>query len=200
MIDEGYVKFNPNWDKSEIKVNTRLLEELNIYRTKLIGQNMIGKIPNGPGFGNISIKHTEGFLISGTNTGHLPLLQCSDMALVNKWDIAENTVWCKGETCASSETMSHAVIYDANPKVQAVIHIHHFTFWEKSLGKVPTTSTSNAYGTPELAMEISALVKATESPEGIINLAGHEEGILFYGKALPDTYALIQEWYEKLVR
>lgn len=129
MIDEGYIKFNCDWDNSTLSVSEALLRKLNDYRDLLVKRNMIGKIHDGPGFGNISVRYNNGFLISGSDTGHLKTLTKRDIAFVTSVDVQKNKVFCVGETIASSESMSHAVIYNTT-NANAVIHIHHNHLWK----------------------------------------------------------------------
>lgn len=187
-MDEGYIKFTCNWEKKPIKLRDSDLFKINTYRSKLIQQNMIGKISNGPGFGNISIKTADGFVITGSNTGHKNSLSISDCALVNYVDINKNRVACIGQTIASSESMTHAVIYK-NTMAHAVIHIHHKNLWKLLLNKLPTTKTEVPYGTPEMAIEIKQLIKNYTSR--LFILGGHEEGIIAYGNSLSEAYAEI---------
>ena len=183
-MDEGYIKYNCFWDKSEIEVAESVLRELNEIRSKLIHLGMIGKIPDGPGFGNISVRKTNNeFYITGTNTGHVPTLKPRHLSFVNKVSIQKNEVWCKGLSQASSESLSHAVIYEDLAWVNAVIHVHHKPIWQQNLNKLPTTIINIAYGTVELANDITQKLKTTSDAKVLI-LGGHEDGLISYGTNL----------------
>ena len=80
---------------------------------------------------------------------------------VINFDTQKNWVQCEGPIIASSESMSHAVIYQERPEVNAVFHVHHLELWKKWLYKIPTTPKTAAYGTPEMANEIIQLFKTT---------------------------------------
>ncbi|MEO6845153.1 MAG: class II aldolase/adducin family protein, partial [Ginsengibacter sp.] len=83
----------------------------------------------------------------------------------------------------SSESLTHAMIYKNQPAINAVFHVHHFALWKKLLNKVPTTHIDVAYGTPAMANEIVRLFKETDlASEKIFVMAGHEEGIVSFGK------------------
>ncbi|MBI9068674.1 MAG: class II aldolase/adducin family protein [Salinivirgaceae bacterium] len=189
MIDDGYIKYNCNWKKQAINVPDEVLKNLNEFRSKLVQKNMIGKIPDGPGFGNISVRFNHGFLITGSNTGHLTELTASDLAFVNKVDVKYNSLWCIGESIASSESMTHAVIYQ---QANAVIHIHCKSLWQKFLFRFPTTSTEFSFGTPEMANAIKKLIKL--HPNELIVLGGHEDGIIVYGNTLSEAYDKIRKY------
>jgi polar amino acid transport system ATP-binding protein len=85
------------------------------------------------------------------------------------------------EELASSESLTHCMIYDSDPRLQCVIHIHNEHLWRKYLNVLPTSHSS--YGSVEQAMEVNKLVKAKNSIK-IIIMAGHFEGILVYGETI----------------
>lgn len=191
-IDEGYIKYKCNWSKSKIELDDIVLSDINTYRDSLVQWNMIGKIPDGPGFGNLSLMaDSGGFFISGTNTGHLNTLQAAHMALVNKVSINENTVWCSGELQASSESMTHAAIYNKLETVKAVIHIHHKQLWEKLMFDMPTTDKNIPYGTPEMALAVAQKCDTMDDKQLLI-LGGHEDGIISFGSNMQHAFDKIK--------
>ena len=151
---------------------------------------LIGEYDNGIGFGNLSIRlpHSQQLIISGTQTGGIPHLTAQHYTKVTDFDWHKNYVVCKGEIKASSETLTHAAIYVANPTVNAVVHVHHLELWRKLLNKVPTTNPNCAYGTPEMAAEIIRLCQQPETEkQKIVIMSGHEEGILVFGHSLDEA-------------
>ena len=55
-MDDGYIKFTCKWDKNTYLLVDADIENINFYRSKLLELKMVGKVPNGPGFGNISYR------------------------------------------------------------------------------------------------------------------------------------------------
>jgi len=197
-MEDGYIKYICIWNKSEIIISETKLAEINKYRGLLIELGMIGKIQNGPGFGNISVKRGKNeFIISGSNTGHLSELYKNHIALVTKTNIEKNSVWCKGLTKASSESMSHAIIYKELKDVNVVIHIHHKEIWNYYLNKQPTTSNSVSYGTPDMALQIKEKLKNSPISNTII-LGGHEDGIIVFGQTLSDAFVAIKKLFNAI--
>lgn len=197
-IDEGYIKYNSNWNCQKILVPEKTLQEINDVRNKLVKMNMIGKIPNGPGFGNISIRvDADAFFISATDTGHLSQLTESDISEVYKTDVEKNTVWCKGEKNASSESMTHSVIYNVDVNSKAVIHIHHKAMWNHFLDHLPSTNSKISYGTPEMAIAISKLIE-NNSTHQLLVLGGHEDGLISYGSTLDEALSIIDNAFNLL--
>lgn len=195
-MKEGYIKFNLNWNQKPFDFSDDDYMALNSYRKKLFDLGFIGQYPDGIGFGNISIRYQQNqFIISGSATGGLKDLKKEHYALVTGFDIQNNHVTCKGLTKASSESLSHAIIYDANPKVNAVIHVHHKDMWNCYLMDLPTTNRKAEFGTPEMALEIK---KYAHQSSGIIIMGGHPEGIITYGKSLVEANTILVNYYNKI--
>jgi class II aldolase/adducin N-terminal domain-containing protein len=193
MIDEGYIKFHCHWEKATALQKD--LSELISWRNKLFQMGLIGHYHDiNVGFGNISQK-MEGkqFIISGTQTGHIEYIQAEHFTTVTDYNISTNEVWCKGPVKASSEFMTHAMIYDNDPLAEGVIHIHSKALWKQLINKASTTKKEVPYGTPEMANEITRLFNETEvKNQKIIVMAGHEEGILSFGTCLEEAGKIIE--------
>ncbi|MFM9948205.1 MAG: class II aldolase/adducin family protein [Saprospiraceae bacterium] len=197
-IDEGYLKFRAIWTQTQ-PLPDKEIAELNHWRSELFDRGLIGVYENGIGFGNISQRLNAGsqFIISGTATGGIPRLNGAHYAIVRQADLAGNALHCEGPVIASSESMSHAVIYREFPEINGVIHIHHLKLWQSLLHSVPTTPLSATYGTPEMAWSIVALLKATALQElRIFVMEGHEEGIFAFGETLEAAAAVILEHFK----
>ena len=160
--DEGYVKFQAIWERAAPLPALKLVE-LSRWRNEMHRLQLIGVYENGIGFGNIS-QRSEGdqFIITGTATGHLPSLAPAHFTTVTDFFIEKNTVHCRGPIIASSEAMSHAVIYRECQEVQGIIHVHHAGLWERLLDRVPTTAEGATYGSPEMANSIVNLLRNSD--------------------------------------
>ena len=183
MIDEGYIKYQCFWQEKSAIAESEIIE-LNQWRNQLYQLGLIGEYDNGIGFGNLSLRipNSEQLIISGTQTGGIPHLRAKHYTKVIDYNWKENYVSCQGLTKASSETLTHAAIYQALPQVNAVVHIHHELLWSRSLDRFPTTEPNCAYGTPEMAEEIIRLCQQPQTQkEKIIVMSGHESGILTFG-------------------
>jgi len=194
MSDEkGYIKFNCNWIK-DMPISEDILVELNKWRDKMFSLGFIGMYDDGIGYGNISIRASNNqFIITGSATGGVRELKPKHYTLVTDFNIERNSLTCKGPIKASSESLSHAVIYESLPDVHAVIHIHDLDMWTRLLNKYPTTSNDVPYGTPEMAQEI----KKKLNLDKIIIMGGHEEGIITYGEDLEGAGNILLEKVEK---
>jgi L-ribulose-5-phosphate 4-epimerase len=186
MMDEGVIKFNCNWQPGKLPYDincTQLLQTRNeLFRLGLIGFDEAEKV----GYGNISARvNGNQFIISGTQTGHISILSENDLSFVSETIIATNTVYCSGPAKASSESMTHAAIYQLIPAANAVIHIHHNGMWEKLKQQLPTTKTGIGYGTQAMANEIERLLKENDLlRHRLLVMAGHQDGIISFGETM----------------
>jgi ribulose-5-phosphate 4-epimerase/fuculose-1-phosphate aldolase len=170
------------------------LAELNAFRRKLLEQHLMGVDSNGVGFGNLSVRDgsTMSFYITGSATGGLPELTRTDCLRVVAYDFAKNWLRYEGAAISSSESLTHAAIYESDPTISAVIHCHDSVLWRTLLDRVPTTSKAIAYGTPEMAYEIMRLFKVSDvRNREIFVMAGHEGGIVTFGKNLEDAFDVV---------
>ena len=201
-MTEGTIKFNCKWEKGELPILKETFTRIESARAWIYSLGMIG-IPStrdGIGYGNISVRGDDAgtFIISGTATGGLRDLKQSDYALVTGYNISENTIECTGLTQASSESLTHAAIYQSCPEVNAVIHGHCLWLWKKLLNDYPTTSAEIEYGTPEMAYAVGKLASEINyEEEKIIVMGGHREGILVFDSSPVDATVHFYKIYQR---
>ncbi len=155
---------------------------------------------NGIGFGNLSIRDgaTDNFYITGSATGGIPELTLADCAKVVAYDFERNWLQYEGSTIPSSESLTHAAIYESDAKAGAIIHCHDSRLWAAVLNQAPTSSKTIDYGTPQLAYEIMQLFKQTDvQSRKILVMAGHAAGILTLGKDLEEAFAVLMHERKK---
>jgi ribulose-5-phosphate 4-epimerase/fuculose-1-phosphate aldolase len=194
MTSEGYIKYQPNWQKVPVDIDEKVLNEMNRVRAMLKQNGWLGVLPGGIGFGNLSVRNGNDaqFFISGSGTGHLNWLTRADVALVTDVDIAKNHLSCRGLTKASSESMTHAVFYRYSDEINAVIHIHDHYLWEKKFDVLPTSSPGAAYGTPEMAFSIEKLLKEKPLYSGVMVMGGHKDGMVAFGRSLDEALGILR--------
>jgi ribulose-5-phosphate 4-epimerase/fuculose-1-phosphate aldolase len=109
------------------------------------------------------------------------------------YDFTRNWIRCEGSAMASSESLTHAAIYESEAKAGAVIHGHNLKLWTALLGHAPTTAKTVDYGTPEMAFEVRRLFKTTDVRDRkIFVMAGHEGGIVTFGKDTAEAFAVLE--------
>jgi ribulose-5-phosphate 4-epimerase/fuculose-1-phosphate aldolase len=169
--------------------------DLNACRQKLRQLGVIGLDADGIGFGNLSIRDgtTNGFYITASATGGISELTLAGCAKVVAYDFARNWLRCEGPAIASSESLTHAAVYESEANVGAVIHGHNFKLWSALLGHAPTTSKMVEYGTSEMAYEVQRLFKTTDlKGRKIFVMAGHEGGVVTFGKDLEEAFTVLE--------
>lgn len=190
MRDEGVIKFRCTWI-SRHPIYPHRIQEMIEVRNDLYAKGLIGVYPDGIGYGNVSVRinYAGRFVISGSQTGHVKKADASHFTMVTGYDIEGNAVVCEGPVQASSESLTHAVVYEAFPIAGAVIHVHDAQLWRKRLGQIPTTRREVPYGTPEMAREILRLAAQSNlGRERMAVMAGHEAGIMIFGRNLAAAY------------
>ena len=189
----SYVKFTHDRIGAEIGQFDQLAD-LNACRRKLLDQHLLGVYANGVGFGNVSVRDglTRNFYITGSATGGLSELTPTDCVRVVACDFARNWLCYEGAAIPSSESLTHAAIYESDPSTSAVIHCHDSVLWRALLDRVPTSSKAVTYGTPEMAYEIMRLFKTSDvQSREILVMAGHEGGMVSFGKNLQDAFDVL---------
>jgi len=188
VMDEGVIKFACDWEPGNPLDHAKVAELLE-WRDRLFTLGFIGTYPNGIGYGNISQRQTShAFVVSGTQTGHLPQTTPEHYTVVDRWDIEQNSLHCTGPIKASSESLTHAALYDYAADIQAIIHIHHAELWRSLQQVLPTTEVTVPYGTPAMAHEMWRLMEESDlSTQKILVMAGHEDGILAFGATLEEV-------------
>jgi L-ribulose-5-phosphate 4-epimerase len=188
-----YVKFTYQRACADVAPFDQLLE-INACRRKLRDLQLIGVDSNGIGFGNLSVRNggTGNFYITGSATGGLADLALTDFVRVVAYDFQKNWLRYEGSAIPSSESLTHAAIYESDPSTSAVIHCHDSDLWRTLLDRIPTTSDAIAYGTPEMAYEIMRLFKVRDlRSKQIFVMAGHESGIVVFGKNLEEAFDVL---------
>lgn len=197
MAEEGYIKFILEWVLAPVPPDfdpSGLLTTRNaLFSMGLIGYDEKEKV----GFGNISQRYSgDEFIISGTQTGHIPKLNAGHLSWIRKADIERNRILALGPAKPSSEALTHAAIYKDFPATGAVIHIHSARFWHYYRDKLPATSPLIPYGTREMADAVRQL-DFSLLPAGcrIFIMGGHQDGVISFGSGLSQAFSALQELY-----
>ncbi len=201
MEQEGVIKYQLIFERRVLDIDTASLRALNESRQEMTAHSLIGQDEHryeGFGFGNLSLRARAPqscFWISGTQTGQIQTLTPKDVCLVTDSVPAENKLTACGEVRPSSESMTHSVLYQLSPKINAVIHVHSPDIWSnrKRLSLVATPAEL-PYGTPEMAEAVSRLSAQLMKNEWplLFCMDGHEDGVIAAGESLSQcTKALL---------
>jgi hypothetical protein len=183
---EGVIRFRFEHRREELPgALAPLAATLARWRRALVELGVVGQDADrygGYGFGNLSARvGRRSFLVTGSQSGHLADLDLAGFALVEQWDAAGHRLASRGLVAPSSESLSHAALYDASPRIGAVFHVHAPALWARRGGAgLPETAPGIDSGTPEMAAEVARLARRGP-PAGLLAMAGHEDGLLAYG-------------------
>ena len=188
-MDEGVVKYRCDWQEAD-PVAAATIADLMDWRDRLHSWGLISVYENGIGFGNVSVRvgNSCQFVISGTQTAHLPTLGPESYCTVTEFNLEQNFLGCQGPVPASSESLTHAAIYLHRDDVGAIVHVHNPKLWQQLLFKIPTTRKEIPYGTPQMALEMFRLFEEENlADRKILAMAGHEDGIICFGSTLDEA-------------
>ncbi|HCC71346.1 MAG TPA: rRNA adenine methyltransferase [Bacteroidales bacterium] len=196
-MEEGVIKFNCYWTQSGPVITDEPFNILNYWREVLFNMNLIGAYENGMGFGNMSLRQAASnkFVITASATGEIPVLEQGHYVRVEGYNFEDNAIKCTGPLKASSESLTHAAIYQADSGTNAIIHVHNLDIWQKLKDKVPTTKDEFEYGTAGLALDIFRLFKDTNVIEKrIIVMGGDPSGLITFGNDMDEAINMLMSY------
>ncbi len=203
---DAVIKFNLHHAKKPIEFPVQIVEPLCHARNLLWEWKLIGTYPeNHPltpniGYGNISVRYTSDnqFVITGSQTGDVHSIRPDQLSLVTDFDINSNTLIAKGPAKPSSESLTHAAIYEISPNTTCVIHVHNEQMWKnhEALGMY-TTPEKVEYGTPEMARSIQDVFMQAKGKSVPVAMLGHQDGLITWGKTIQEAMETIHSVYKQ---
>lgn len=176
--------FTTGADFAELQSWRRIL-----HRLALLGQS--DDAYDGFAYGNLSMRRPDmsaSFLISATQTGGLEHTAPEDWVLIEHYDLASFQVSAVGQKPPSSESITHAMVYAADPDIACVLHVHNQHIWRHAEGLgLATTGKDTGYGSPALAHEVSRLLIDNPVRPLVFTTPGHEDGVFACGADLGET-------------
>jgi len=189
---DGYIKFTIDHRETDPVCSDQEISTLLKFRTEVFDRGYIGILPDGVGFGNLSMRLGDHFIITGNATGGIRTLNSSHFAKVLNYDPILNICTSEGSLKPSSESGTHAVIYEVLPEINMVLHIHNSLIWNEILKNGFFTPNNVEYGSPEMAEAVKSLVQQPDVQKaGVFAMKGHENGVVFLGKSFSDLHNLI---------
>ena len=194
-VVEGVVKFKQELQRAPA-LESKMLRGLDSWRSLLHRSGLIGQDSsryNGKGYGNVSQRASQygsgSFITSGTQTGGIKHLSPEHYTVVLSCFHEKNLVISRGPIEASSESMTHAVLYQRDPDINFIFHSHSPEIWEAHRYlNIPSTREEVEYGTPEMAREVLRLYDSEKIKDlGIFAMDGHKDGIMTFGKTAKEA-------------
>lgn len=197
--DEGIIKFKLTLKRAPAPEQTQVIA-LEKWRALFYKLGLVGEYPNEKiGYGNLSSRlQKKSFIITGSQTGHLAHLQAHHYTKVSECDLKKGSVTAEGLIPPSSESLTHFGIYEANPAIHYVFHVHHPKLWEilHNRNECDFIPADIAYGTLEMALAAQEILQ--DKSTGLILMKGHEDGIISYGPTAEEAGRNLLEIYRSL--
>ncbi|MGI9327756.1 MAG: class II aldolase/adducin family protein [Pseudomonadales bacterium] len=179
-------------------INAEQLASLNGWREMFRRLGLLGQEQQryeGLGFGNLSLRCVSGespFVISASQTSGDALATATDMVRVTGCNLQRFWVDAEGSQPPSSETLTHGMIYSADPRIDWVFHCHSPDLWGQAteLG-LPCTPQDVGYGTPAMVTAVAELLATQHSRPLVFATLGHTDGIFACGQTARDTGGLL---------
>ncbi len=191
-MKDGIIKYNFDFTPSE-PLEDHLWKDIEQIRKRLYALKLIGINDEGIGYGNISQRVDKySFVITGTQTGDLATLTNRHYSLIQKYNNEEFYLKSSGAIKPSSEALTHATIYNLSNDIKAVIHIHNKKLWDFMLENNYKKSDNVPYGSPQMIEEVKRIYNNSnplENPKFV--MAGHEEGIISFGRDLKEAEKIL---------
>jgi len=195
MLD-GVIKYGIEHQRQETPLFSGY-DQIEALRTRLFTLGLIGE-KDGTGYGNLSMRHegSRSFFITATQTGRELTLSREYYTYISDYEFSTFKIISQGTHKPSSEALSHAMIYNIDEKINAVIHIHSLTLWNFMQAKNYLATTAE-YGTAEMVEEIAGLYNDLDPMmNNAFVMKGHEEGIITFGRSVEEAelalYSIMQ--------
>jgi ribulose-5-phosphate 4-epimerase/fuculose-1-phosphate aldolase len=168
------------------------------WRTILRQLDLVGRDParyDGYAYGNLSVRDgadPHRFYVTASQTGGDPSLARSHLVRVDRWNAERFELFATGVAPPSSESITHGILYDADPSIAWVMHVHARAIWRNAHRlDLPVTGANVSYGSPAMANAVSALLRQKRSRPIAFATLGHEDGVFVSGASADETGALL---------
>jgi len=202
---EGVINFAYALQTPDAAVAAReLTAQLGSWRTIFKRLGLVGQHEaryGGFGFGNLSARDAERpaeFVISASQTGVLATLGDEHLVRITGYNLERFWVDALGSQPPSSETLTHAMIYAADPRIDWVFHCHSPEIWTQAEAlAIPCTGAEVAYGSRNMVNAVADLLDMHQSRPLLFATLGHEDGVFCCGPTARDAGGLIVSYLAK---
>ncbi len=177
--------------------------ELAAWRSILFQLTLLGQTPDkyaGYAYGNLSMRSDDSdkFTITASQTSGEQALVAEHLVRITHCNLERFWVDAEGSEPPSSESLTHAMVYAADPRIRCVFHVHSTTIWQhRQALNLPETPADVSYGSPAMIRAVAALMDEHQSRPLTFATAGHEDGIFACGPTLRDCGGLLVSYLAK---
>lgn len=187
--DEGTIQFAYGLGApTDFELYEPVFASLRAWRRVLHKLDLLGRDPTrygGLGFGNLSVRepdHPARFIITASQTSGARDLYRSDLVRIMACSLERFWVEAEGSKPPSSETLSHAMIYAADPEIACVLHVHSPTLWQHAEAlELPRTAADVPYGSAAMAAAVREMLGLHAARPLVFATHGHEDGVFACG-------------------
>jgi ribulose-5-phosphate 4-epimerase/fuculose-1-phosphate aldolase len=180
-----------------------------MMRLQLIGQQ--ADRYGGYGFGNLSQRILSDdqndqndredkaeFIISASQSTHLSHENPAAWSTIDVINFERFWIEARSKQPPSSETLTHAAIYAAEPKANWVLHAHNPEIWRNAETlKLPAIAEHVPYGSMAMTRAVAMLLQTHVSRPLVFVTLGHEDGVFALGATARDTGGLLVSYLSK---
>lgn len=196
---EGVIRFAYDLKPPDSGIlDASLFAQLRAWRQILMQLGLVGQTParyQGFGYGNLSVRDPERpaeFVITASQTGGVVDLRQDDLTRIVNCNLERFWVDAVGSQPPSSETLTHAAIYAADPRIGWIFHCHSPAIWSRAEDlALPVTAAEVEYGSPGMVMATAELLAGYHSRPLVFATLGHEDGIFSCGPTARDAGGLV---------
>jgi len=205
VLTEGIIRFAYDLRPPDgAPADAACLRELAAWRSIMRKLEIFGQDAGrygGAGFGNLSARDPERrdeFVITASQSSGAPELCPEHLVRITYVNLDRFWIEAAGDLPPSSESMTHAMVYAAEPRVSWVFHCHSPELWgaAKALA-LPCTPPEVAYGTPDMVAAVAELFQRHHSRPLLFATLGHEDGIFSCGGSARDAGGLLVTYLAK---
>ena len=185
-------------------VDDELFGQLKAWRRILMMLSLIGRHPrryDGLGFGNLSLRdpdRPDEFVITASQTSGLRRIDQRNLTRITSYSLQRFWVDACGEEPPSSETLTHAMIYAADERIQWVFHAHSPEIWSRAaMLALPCTPETAVNGSSDLVQAVADLLGRFHSRPIVFATLGHRDGIFSCGPTARDAGGLLVSYLAK---
>jgi hypothetical protein len=154
-----------------------------LKRLKLIGRD--ARRYDGYGYGNMSVRDPEQpgrFFVSASQTSGAASITPHDIVRIDRWDARRFEVAATGHAPPSSESITHGMLYAADPAIQWIMHAHSHEIWcIADALDLPATAANVQYGSPGMAAAVAELMQRRPERPLVFVTLGHTDGVFACG-------------------
>ena len=199
---EGAIRFHYRLDPPHAAdtLDADRFERLGAWRNILQQLHLLGRDAHrydGYAYGNMSTRDLQTparFYVTASQTSGAPRLVPQDIVRIDRWNAERFEVTAAGTLPPSSESITHGIIYAADPTIAWIMHVHAPDIWRRGAPAAPVHRGRCPLRFPAMAHAVAALLGDCERPLVFVTL-GHEDGVFACG-ATPEDTGL--RWYARL--